>query len=138
MIRLRSVIVGCVLAVGLLLVGVGSGLVDIHLGRDSTHVTPDVLATPAACPAAVIEGMLVAGADGAIVLRVDEEPDLVLVTWPDGWETSVDGERTTLFDDTGVVVARAGDRVTIGGGFISEAPGARRWLGCGGVTVVQR
>jgi hypothetical protein len=134
--RLRSVLLGCLLAVGLLLVGVGSGLVDIPLGRDSTLVAPGDQATPVACPASLIEGTLVAGADGAMLLRVDGEPELVTVVWPDGWIVRGKGTAATLVAGTGAVVATAGDRVRIGGGFVSDAPGARRWLGCGGVTIL--
>lgn len=136
MIHLRSVVIGCVLAVGLLLVGLGAGLVDApQLGLQPTASKPGG-PTPAACPAALIEGTLVASPGRGIVLRVDGEPDPVLVTWPDGWVVRGDGTSATLVDETGRQVAAAGDRVTIGGGFTSEAPGARRWLGCGGVTVI--
>ena len=136
MIHMRSVLLGCVLAVGLLLVGIGSGWVQLP-ASDPAGAPASVagLATPLACPAALIEGTLVAGEGGAIVLRVDGESDLILVTWPDGWATRDQGDTRVLVDETGTPVARAGDRVTIGGGFVSETPGARRWLGCGGVSV---
>jgi hypothetical protein len=54
------------------------------------------------------------------------------VEWPFGYSARNDGGRLALVDETGVIVAREGDTVEVGGGF-----GNVMWHACGPVTVGQ-
>jgi len=88
--------------------------------------------TPAACPAALIEGVLVRDAQSSVGLR-DAQGLIRQVIWPNGYFARDDGGRLSVRDGSGNVVAHEGDRVSIGGGEI-DANGT--WLGCGGTTVL--
>jgi hypothetical protein len=86
----------------------------------------------AACMAALIEGMLVRDAPSGLALR-DPQGLLRQVVWSNGYSAHNDAGRLVLLDASGVVVAREGDRVSIGGGEI-DSNGT--WLACGGTTVL--
>jgi hypothetical protein len=76
---------------------------------------------PTACPAALLEGELVADDEfGFVVAHADgfSSP----VTWPHGF-VARDAPRRELLDDSGRVVAREGDLVALGGGEGSAGPG---------------
>lgn len=87
--------------------------------------------TPPGCPAALIEGVLVADAESGVALR-DTEGLIEIVIWPHGYSGRV-GDPVAVVDADGIVVARVGDRVRIGGGEIGPD---RSWMACGGITVV--
>ena len=87
--------------------------------------------TPPGCPAALIEGVLVADAASGVALR-DTEGLIEIVIWPHGYSGRV-GDPVAVVDAESNVVARVGDRVRIGGGEIGPD---RSWMACGGITVV--
>jgi hypothetical protein len=88
--------------------------------------------TPAACPAALIEGVLVRDARSGVGLR-DTQGLVRDVLWPNGYSARDEGGRLAVIDGSGKLVAHEGDRVSIGGGEI-DANGT--WVGCGGTTVL--
>lgn len=88
--------------------------------------------TPPGCPAALIEGVLVADAESGVALR-EADGHVEIVIWPHGYSGRV-GDPVAVVDADGNVMARVGDRVRIGGGEIG--PG-RSWMACGGITVVE-
>lgn len=76
---------------------------------------------PAACPAALLEGELVADDEfGFIVAHADGFTSAV--TWPYGY-VARDALRRELLDGSGRVVAREGDFVALGGGETGAGPG---------------
>ena len=87
--------------------------------------------TPAPCPAALIEGDLVASDVWGLALR-DLGGTTRQVIWPDGYSVSRRPPRVALLNELGVAIAWEGDRVQIGGGEI----GAGVVVACGGITVV--
>jgi hypothetical protein len=87
--------------------------------------------TPVGCPAALIEGTLVA--DHATGVALDDPAGFVRpVIWPHGY-SGRPGTPVAVVDASGAVVARVGDRVQIGGGEITN-DGA--WMACGGIKVL--
>lgn len=93
---------------------------------------PQAGATPAACPAALIEGALVRDAQSGVGLR-DAQGRIRVLIWPNGYSARDDGGRLAVLDGSGNLVAHEGDRISIGGGEI-DARGT--WLACGGTTVL--
>ena len=86
---------------------------------------------PQACMDALIIGRLARNvASGLGITGTDGRQ--TPVEWPFGYAAREDGGRVTLFDETGKVVAREGDEISMGGGF-----GNQFWHGCGPVTVTK-
>jgi hypothetical protein len=88
-----------------------------------------------ACPAALLEGELVADEEfGFAVTHADGFT--TAVTWPHGYVARV-AERRELLDGSGRVIAREGDHVALGGGEGAVGPG---FVVCGEfeVTPVER
>ena len=52
------------------------------------------------------------------------------VEWPFGYTSRQEGTKLALLDETGKVVAREGDQISVGGGFGNDL-----WHACGGVFV---
>lgn len=75
-------------------------------------VGPFATPSPDACPAALLEGELLADDAGGLMVR-HAEGFVMSVVWPDGYAVR-GGE---LLDPAGVVVAREGDVVSLGGGM---------------------
>ena len=87
--------------------------------------------TPVGCPAALIEGVLVA--DEASGVALDDPAGFVRpIIWPHGY-SGRPGAPIAVVDAGGNVIARVGDHVRIGGG---EITGDGAWMACGGTTVV--
>lgn len=133
--RTRSLMLGCVLALGLVLVGWALGLVDLGSvspapsglrpglqAGGGTPETPTPKPTePSECPTALLEGVLVM--DPHRGLAVSTGPDSAMaVQWPPTYSTRVNGVHVLLLDGSGVEVARTGDRVSMGGG-VGPGPG---------------
>lgn len=58
--------------------------------------------------------------------------ETMAVEWPFGYTARNEGGRAVLLDETGKVVAKVGDEITVGGGF-----GTQFWHACGPVTVTK-
>jgi hypothetical protein len=69
-----------------------------------------------------LSGLGIASADG----------QAMPVEWPFGYKAWIVEGRAVLVDETGKIVAKVGDEVTVGGGF-----GNVFWHACGGVTVTK-
>lgn len=90
--------------------------------------------TPAACPAALIEGTLVADERWGMALA-GTDGIRRKVLWPHGYTARREAGGLVLYDAGGSVVAREGDVVSIGGG---ETGSDGSWLACGGISVVSQ
>jgi hypothetical protein len=86
---------------------------------------------PQACMDALIGGTLArSAASGLGITSADGKH--TPVEWPFRYTAREDGGRVSLLDETGKVVAREGDEITIGGGF-----GNQLWHSCAPVTVTR-
>ncbi len=88
-----------------------------------------------ACPAALIEGVLVE-ADGELAIQVSDG-DVRKVNWFDGISVAREGDVLVLKDWFGLrALATEGDRVGVGGGEEGR-PGRdpTRWYACGSMAV---
>jgi hypothetical protein len=83
-----------------------------------------------ACPAALLEGTLVA-ADGDLVVETDPAGVAVHVQWPFGVGVHQAGDELVVSDALGSVKAREGDRVAIGGSATRDG----EWVACGDINV---
>ena len=88
--------------------------------------------TERACPAALLSGTLVFSELSGVAVEVDGRA--VQVAWPAGYGVRQEGASWVLLDEHGRRLARTGDRVEVGGGFVGS--GERIWNGCGGVSVL--
>jgi hypothetical protein len=79
---------------------------------------------------AELQGRLVAHEDWGVALAV--ENSVVKVTWPYGYQARTDGDRLSLVDGGGRVLAHVGDYVQIGGGFTGDDD----WYACGDVAIL--
>lgn len=88
------------------------------------------------CPAALLEGRLVADPASGLAIQAVDAPDapIVTVVWPFGYTARVDTVGYALVDERGATIAHAGDLVGIGGG----EPEDGTWGACGGVTLMRR
>ena len=86
--------------------------------------------------AALLAGVLVADQRWGIVVSQPGGDPATKVIWPFGYAGLQDANGIALVDLTanGAAVARVGDHVEIGGGFLSGVDNA--WFACGGVKVV--
>lgn len=107
----------------------GNGAVRIPTGLPRWIGGPG--ATAQACPAALLEGRLVA--DPVLGLAVMISDGTVVPTlWPFGYEGRIGPEGVALVDLAGTVVARSGEVVRLGGSMAGfDPPGM--WVTCGGV-----
>jgi len=66
---------------------------------------------------ALLPGTLVVDKDG--YLRVNVTKDLqALAIWPYGYSLKIEGEEFQIINDKGQIVAKVGDTVKLGGGFV--------------------
>jgi hypothetical protein len=86
--------------------------------------------TPDACPAALVEGVIVRIPPARVGIQSGGDAPRELI-WPNAYTARVVDGRIVVLDEHGDVAVREGDRASIGGG--ETAPGA--WLACGGITV---
>lgn len=90
-----------------------------------------VAAPPQACMEALIGGMLTKNpVSGLGITSTDGQS--TAVEWPFRYGAREVLGRIVLIDETGTVVAREGDQITVGGGF-----GNQFWHACGPVTVTR-
>jgi hypothetical protein len=86
---------------------------------------------PQACMDALIGGTLARSAQSGLgITGADGKANAV--EWPFRWTASIELGRVALRDETGKVVAREGDEITIGGGF-----GNQLWYACAPLTVTK-
>jgi hypothetical protein len=98
-------------------------------------VAPFLIRTPAvnpqACMDALMTGKLVQHPmSGLGVSSPNDQP--MAVEWPFRYSARIVDGRVELLDETGKVVAREGDQVSMGGGF-----GNLIWHACGPVSIAQ-
>ncbi len=79
----------------------------------------------AACMAALLEGILALDPRTGLGVAQGNE-GTVPVRWPNGW-LALATVPVSLVDANGGVVARVGDRVALGGGFV---PPGETWFAC--------
>jgi hypothetical protein len=127
---LAAVLVGVVAAVVLVRPSVGPSATSTG-GVPSTSVAvPSATPTEQACRSALAEGYLEAEG-GALVLQ-SAPGDKVAMAWPVRWSVRSDGDTLALIDPSGVVKARPGDYLLVGGGVGNDS----LFHGCGDITVV--
>jgi hypothetical protein len=97
----------------------------------TASVASAALVTPGPCPAAALDGELVAAADG-IALR-DPTGTVWRLVLPAGLAIQGAADQAAVVDAAGAVIAKVGDTVSVGGG---ETNVAGEWNACGGITVV--
>lgn len=86
---------------------------------------------PQACMDALLGGTLARHAQSGLgVASADGQQ--TAVEWPFRYSARLEGGRVVLLDETGKVVAREGDAITVGGGF-----GTLFWHACAPVTVTR-
>jgi hypothetical protein len=86
---------------------------------------------PQACMDALIGGTLARSAQSGLgITGADGKANAV--EWPFRWTASIELGRVALRDETGKVVARERDEITIGGGF-----GNQLWYACAPLTVTK-
>ncbi|HEY8237866.1 MAG TPA: hypothetical protein VIF63_00375 [Candidatus Limnocylindrales bacterium] len=87
-------------------------------------------AQPQACMDALLGGKLTRNPGSG--LGVTNGNEATVVEWPFRYSAREAEGRVLLIDETGKVVAREGDEITVGGGF-----GNQFWHACGPVTVTK-
>ncbi len=92
-----------------------------------------VMGCASGCPAARLEGTLVA-ADGELVVEQDPAGVAIHVQWPLGVGVHESGGELVVADAFGTVKAREGDVVEIGG----SSTGDGSWVACGDITATGR
>jgi hypothetical protein len=84
------------------------------------------------CPAALLDGTLVADGDAELAIKETTGGFVREVTWPAGFSVQRGTDRLVVMDFFGSVIAEEGDRVRLGGGETSsDGP----WGVCGQITV---
>jgi len=85
-----------------------------------------------ACPAALLDGTLVAHGDSDLAVKESTGGFVREVTWPAGVSVQRGPERLVVTDFFGAVIAQEGDHVQLGGGERwSDGP----WGVCGQISV---
>ena len=92
---------------------------------------PGQSSTAALCMSALVEGQLVTGTGPGVNLK-KADGSVKDVIWPDGYTFST-GDKRTVTDGQGTVVARVGDTVELGGG---ESGPDNAWKVCSDHIVV--
>jgi hypothetical protein len=109
-----------------LIAAVGFGIVSlVSAGDEAGSGTTVRLPVSAWAPGsgggdALIQGILRLDDDHCVYLEAGQDgadPGQVWPVWPVGFKATREGERLTLFDADGKVVAHDGDRVSMGGGY---------------------
>jgi hypothetical protein len=124
--RLISLIAASVLAVAV--AACQSGSVPIGGGAVAIRTAP---AVAQACMDALAGGTLAANNESGLGIT-SADGDAMAVEWPFGYTARNNLGRIELLDETGTVVARVGDEITVGGGF-----GNQFWHACGPVAVTR-
>jgi hypothetical protein len=87
------------------------------------------------CPAALLDGTLVAHGNDELAIRETISGFVREVTWPAGVTVRHGPDRLVVTDFWSTVIAQEGDRVQLGGGELrSDGP----WGVCGQITVEEQ
>ena len=127
---LAAVVVGVVAAVVLVRPWVGPPVTSTSGVPSASVAAPSATPTEQACATALAEGYL-AAEGGALVLQ-SATGDKVAIAWPSGYTVRGEGDALVLVDPNGVIQARPGDYVHVGGGVGNDGV----FHGCGDITVV--
>jgi hypothetical protein len=82
------------------------------------------------CMDALLAGTLTRSAASGLGVAA-ENGQSTAIEWPFGYSARVEADRVVLVDETGKVVAREGEAISLGGGL-----GNALWYACGPVTVI--
>lgn len=132
--RLSSVLFSAALAAGVLAAcSAGAGASPSSAAAATQNLPPFAIRTaaqqPQACMDALLGGKLMRNAmSGLGVTSADGQANVV--EWPFRYSARTNNGRIELLDETGAVVAREGDEITLGGGF-----GNQFWHACAPVAV---
>jgi hypothetical protein len=105
-----------------------SGSVPIGGGAVAIRTAPEVAQ---ACMDALAGGILAANNASGLGIN-SADGDEMAVEWPFGYTARNNLGTIELLDETGKVVAKDGDEITVGGGF-----GNQFWHACGPVSVTK-
>lgn len=128
--RIRRLLAGSLIIIA---VGACSPAASATAGAPATAAQALIRSAPVqpdACMEALLGGTLARNAQSG--LGVNGEGEQMAVEWPFRYSARLEGGRMALLDETGRVVAREGDEITVGGGF-----GNQFWHACGPVTVTR-
>jgi hypothetical protein len=102
--------------------------------------TPVTIRTPAqepqACMDALMGGTLAKHAQTGLGIA-DQDGAVIPVEWPFGYSARMESAKVALVDGSGMVVAREGDRIQVGGGMGAGPVPNAVWFACGPVQVVR-
>ena len=73
----------------------------------------------------LLPGTLVMDKDGYLRVNVDKDTQ-ALVIWPYGYSLKVEGKEIQIINDKGQIVAKVGDTVKLGGGFVGVSDAEER------------
>ena len=94
-------------------------------------------ASAVACMDAALSGVLVADTRWGVAVARDQDGQVVEVVWPHGYFAGHD-DGVSLYDEAGRLVGHAGDRVSLGGGYVVDGHVVElTWLACPGLAPVQ-
>ena len=112
-----------------------AGLVSIAIAACSVLGVPFTIKTAGAptnlCMAALGGGVLARNPVSGLGF-IHPDGKAVSVLWPFGYSARIEGAQAVLLDDEGTVVAREGDKVTLGGGY---GAGDDTFTACGVVSI---
>ena len=128
--RAGPILAGCVVGI---LAGCGEASPPADLIPVPTQEPRGFQLGPSECPTALLEGMLVADDEVGFVVQ-DADGVVSSVVWPHGYAAR-DGAPRELLDGSGQILARAGDHVRAGGGFLA-AGAVEGFSVCGDFEVV--
>ena len=117
-------IAGALLAMAVMLAGcatsepVDPGLIPLATSRAGMF--------DSACPAALLEGMLIAHPATGSAIAGDPRP--IPIIWPFGFRGRRTGVVLEILDRSGAIVARSGESIRLSGG---EITGDGQWSTCG-------
>lgn len=121
---------------GALLAAALAGLALSACNPASPRLAIRTAAAPAqACDAALLAGSLVRQPQTGLGIA-QSDVEISAVEWPFGYTARTEGGLVVLLDETGKVVAREHDRVSVSGGSGSGPGGISMWFACGDVSVV--
>jgi hypothetical protein len=114
----------------------GLALVSFLVGACAPVTIRTPAQEPQACMDALMGGILAKQAQTGLGIA-DQDGAVIPVEWPFGYSARMEGAKIALMDASGVVVAREGDRIQVGGGMGPRPAPNAVWFACGPVQVVR-